>query len=38
MDFGLDNVSFENAMDALKNGIEIILKKVKIESKSHGTD
>lgn len=28
VDFGLDNVSFEKAMDALKNGIEIILKKV----------
>lgn len=28
VDFGLDNVSFEQAMDALKNGIEIILKKI----------
>ena len=28
VDFGLDNVSFEKAIEALKNGIEIILKKV----------
>ena len=28
VDFGLDNVAFEKAIEALKNGIEIILKKV----------
>lgn len=28
VDFGMDNVSFEKAIEALKNGIEIILKKV----------